>query len=224
MAKVADVVAAVRRTLQDYDADYHDDPAIVARVNGARRALCEALPKTYATSIDHPLAEGSLQTLPADCHLFQDILYAIEPEGDVSRSISVAQREYLDALEPRWRAGEPGVPVHFMFDERRPKEFEVYPPADVGFKVRLSFVRMPTDLALNDDLSPQETQLQDSLADYALFRLLSEDAESPVSMNRATYHAQLFASATGASLTQLLKTSPNTANVGGRLPKSATGE
>lgn len=224
MAKVSDVVAAVRRTLQDYDSDRYSDPDIVARVNGARRALCEALPKTYSLTADLTLTAGHRQAVPADCHLLQDVEYNLDADGSVSTAVSIAEREYIDLLEPKWRMYTPGRTVHYMFDERKPLEFEVYPPAEDGAKVRISYVQRPADLALTADLSAAEAQLQDTLADYAIFRLLSEDAESPANAQRAVQHAQLFAAATGASLAQLLKNSPNTANVGGRLPKSATGQ
>lgn len=223
MAKMADVVLAARRTLQDYDADRWDDDVLLVFANGARRAYAEADPTAYTVTIPFTLAAGVEQQCPADCIVFYEVPGTLKTDGSQSKAVTVTQREFLDTFVPSWRSMPAAETQHFLFNERARKEFQVYPPAKAGAKVLLRFSQGPADLALLGDLSDAESRIQDALADYTVARALLQDAESPSNQSRAVMHLQLFAAATGASLVALLKNSPNTANVGGRLPKVATG-
>jgi len=98
--------------------------------------------------------------------------------------------------------------------------FEVYPPAEAGAKVAVSYSRIPVDLGLSDSLIALEGLLLDALADYTIARALLDDAESPVNQQRAMLHMQAFASVTGANLRMLITNSPNSANLGGRFPNA----
>lgn len=224
MVLASDVVAKARHTLQDYDADRWSDAELLKEVNGARRAYAVADPSAYAKSALHVLVDGAEQQCPADCNVFYEVQCAVDATGKDKGAVTVTQREYLDTFVPGWRYAKAAAAQHFMFGERSPNEFLVYPPAKAGDRVRLKYSANPADLTPTGSLSTQEALLLDALADYAIARKLLEDAASPANQQRGAMHLQLFSAATGADFPSLLKSSPNTANVGGRLPKVATGQ
>lgn len=218
MAKASDVVARARRTLQDYDADRNSDADLERLLNGARRALSVAKPDTYSIEANLVMVAGSRQSLPTDCNYFYDM-----PRTLAGQPITVVEREYLDALLPSWRTGTAGSTQHFCFDERDPSALDVYPPAANGDTNKIIYSRRPDDIDLSTDLLPREALHLDALADYVIGRALLEDAESPANERRGMQHLSLCGSAWNSDLSALLSFSPNTANVGGRLPKSTTG-
>jgi hypothetical protein len=218
MALASDAIASARRVLQDADAERASDAVLLGYLNGARRAILKGKPQTYATEADLTLVAGSKQTLPANCHVLLDM-----PRTTGGLPITVTEREYLDALLPGWRTMTAGPTQHFCYDEREPGSVDVYPPAVAGQANRIVFVQIPSDMAIGHSFTAREELLYDSIVDYMVGRTLLEDAESPANERRGMFHLTLFADAIGVSVKSILTNSPNTANVGGRLPKVATG-
>lgn len=224
MALASDAVVKARNTLQDYDEDRWSDEELLAEVNGARRAYAVADPSAYSKSVVVSLVDGVEQQCPVDSNVFYEATATVDSSGNDKKAVTVAQREYLDTFVPGWRSAKGAETQHFMFSERSPNEFLVYPRAVAGAKVRLKYSANPAPIGLNATLSAQESLQVDALADYAVARMLLQDASSPVNQQRAVMHLQLFSAATGADFQSLLRSSPNSANVGGRLPKAATGQ
>ena len=225
MALASDVVAKARKTLQDYDSDRWADADLLSFLNGGRRQYAIADPTAYSKSAVQDLVDRAEQQCPADCNVFYEVQASVDKvTGKDRNAVTVTQREYVDTFVPGWRSMKAAETQHFMFGERLPTEFLVYPPAKAGDKVRLKYSANPADLALGDSLSSPESLQFEALADYTVARALLEDAESPANQQRAVMHLQLFSAATGADLSSLLKNSPNAANVGGRNPKVVTGQ
>lgn len=225
MALASDVVAKARKTLQDYDSDRWADADLLAFLNGGRRQYAIADPAAYSKSVVLDLVDGAEQQCPADCNVFYEVQSTVDKvTGKDRKAVTVTQREYVDAFVPGWRSMKAAETQHFMFSERLPNEFLVFPPAKTGDKVRLKYSANPVDLALGDSFNAQEALQLEALADYTVARALLEDAESPANQQRAVMHLQLFSAATGADVASLLKNSPNAANVGGRPPKVVTGQ
>ncbi len=218
MAAASDIVAGARRFLQDYDADRYSDADLLKYANSARRAFAMAQPGAYAVSSLFTLAAGVRQTLPTDLAKFYDI-----SSTSAGAPVTVTEREYLDAFRPGWRNQTAGPTVHFMYDERDKFAVEVFPPAVASAQVRLSYSRVPSDLALGGTLNQAEDMALDALVDYTTGRVLLEDATSPENRSRAVLHLQAFASAVGADVSATLALSPNSANNGGKPPRIATG-
>ena len=219
MPTAADAVAAARRTLQDLDFERISDDDLLKYVNAARRAFAVARPSAYDTTADIDLVAGAVQTVPAACAIFYGLVGAVSGTA-MAGAVTPVEAEYLDAIEPGWRAATAGAPVHYTYDERTPRVFEVYPPAAAGQKVRYRFSAIPVDLATGGQLSGPESLVYEALVSFAVGRSLMDDSESPENMQVAMVHMQAFASITGANLRSLIAMSPNVALLGGRFPKA----
>ena len=166
------------------------------------------------------LAAGIRQALPADG------VKLLEVTGVTGgRYMSkVADRHMLDASAPRWRTMPQTKTLrHFLYDEREPRVFEVYPPAAAGTSVDIVYAAKPAAIAALADNLPVPDIFQGAALDYLLFRCFSKDAEYAGDANRASGHLQLFAQALGIELKATILSAPNrrgSSNAANAMPAS----
>jgi hypothetical protein len=172
------------------------------------------------------LIQGSKQTIPPDGNRFLDAVRNVTVAGVVGRAVRIVEREILDAQLPDWHTETSSTSLkHFMFDERSPKTFYVYPPAVAGHKLEIVYSKSPTDIASGDlnstSILANEDIYSGVLLDYILYRAFSKDSEYAGNMQRAAVHYQMFANSLGIGNRRRISTSPNVANLDGTPPKNA---
>ena len=114
-------------------------------------------PDVFNIEADHALVAGARQILPTQGSKLIDISH--NTVGDM-RPVTLIGRALLDAQVPGWRRELPTTDIeHFMFDERQPKAFEVYPPAKVGARLWIKFASIPVDMTI-----PGENATLESIA------------------------------------------------------------
>lgn len=195
-------------------------------LNDGRRELAIHRPDIYSTSTAVTLVAGSQQTIPSDGNRFLDAVRNVSSAGVVGRAVRIVEREILDAQLPDWHTETASTSLkHFMFDERSPKTFYVYPPATAGHKLEIVYSRSPVDVVTSDLASTTILQSEDIysgvLLDYILYRAFSKDSEYAGNLQRAGVHYQMFANSLGIGNRRRIATSPNVANMDGVPPKSA---
>lgn len=195
-------------------------------LNDGRRELAIHRPDIYSYSTTVTLVAGSKQTIPGDGNRFLDAIRNVTAANAIGRAVRVVEREILDAQLPDWHTATESTSLkHFMFDERSPKTFYVYPPAVAGHKLEVVYSRSPVDI-LEASLS-STTVLENEdiysgvLLDYILYRAFSKDSEYAGNMQRAAVHYQMFANSLGIGNRKRIATSPNVANMDGTPPKNA---
>lgn len=203
--------------------------------NDARREVAIVRPDLYATTQVMPLVAGTRQDLPNGTtpaglpagSRFLDAIRNVSSAGVVGKAVRVVEREVLDAQKPDWHTEAGSTDIkHFMFDERTPRVFYVYPPATAGHKLEIAYSQTPTDTLLANvatDTLEQEDIYAGAIVDYLCYRAFSKDAEYAGNANRAATHYQQFMNSLGLGGVATVNSSPNTANVGGMPPRSATG-
>jgi len=195
-------------------------------LNDGRRELAIHRPDIYSSTFVHTLIAGSYQSIPTDGNRFLDAVRNISATNVVGRAVRVVEREILDAQSPDWHTEAASTAIrHFMFDERSPKTFYVYPPAAAGHKLEIVYSRSPVDIATSDLSSTSILASEDIysgvLLDYILYRAFSKDSEYAGNMQRASLHYQMFTTSLGIGNRKRYATSPNTANNDG-VPSRAT--
>lgn len=189
-------------------------------LNDGRREVCIARPDLYATTAVVNLSAGTKQALPADGSRFIDGIRNITG-GAPGRAVRVVEREVLDAQLPNWHTEASGPVKHFMFDERSPRVFYVYPPASGGQQLEIVYSRTPTDITSTSTELTEEDVYTGALVDYVCYRAFSKDSEYAGNLERAGLHYTQFRNVLAGGNVVNTIVSPNTANVGGRLPKAA---
>jgi len=193
---------------------------LIRWLNAARREIAIFRPDIYSVTYVATLVAGTKQTIPADGNGFLDATRNIASNGTTAgRAVRIIEREILDAHRPDWHTETAASAVkHFMFDEREPRTFYVYPPVVAGTNLEIKYSKTPVELINSDSLNEDELY-SSAIVDYILYRAFSKDAEYTGNMARATTHYAAFANALGVGLKNKLVASPNTANIGGAVPR-----
>ena len=191
-------------TLQDANSIRWTIQELVRYLNDGQREVASHRPDMLATTAALTLVAGSRQTIPTGGLKLIEVLRNTASK----KAVRQCSRELLDAQLPGWQ-GLPGAIdiVHFMFDPRTPKQFDVYPPAAATSSVDLTYTAMPADVA--EPAAPASIWSDvtgnigvtdigaNALIDYVLHRAFSKEAEHAVNAQRAVAHYQAFASALG---------------------------
>jgi hypothetical protein len=218
----ADVITRATDLIQDQTNVRWPVEELMRYLNDGRREICIVRPDIYATTSVVTLAAGTKQAVPADGRRLLDVVRNIAVDGVTpGRAIRIVEREVLDAQRPNWHTEAAGAVRHFMFDERTPREFFVYPPASATTKVQLSYSKTPVEIVdPNTELSDEDIYTS-ALVDYVCYRAFSKDAEYAGNTERAALHYSQFMSSLGVGKKASYVTSPNMSNVGGVVPRTA---
>jgi hypothetical protein len=192
-------------------------------LNDCRREMCLARPDLYAAPSNLALVTGTRQTLPADGTRLIDVVRNVA----TGRSIRPTEREILDAENPVWHSVTPSSTITaYLYDERFPRTFYVYPPAVSGTEVELIYAQTPADIAIGaigNAIPAAEDLYSGAMVDYVCYRAFSKDVEVSGNGDRALLHYKQFSSIVGGGVNPTLKSSPNTNRSGGKVPIPTVG-
>lgn len=187
--RAADFLVPVSRELQDEScirwplaelAGYVDDGQMYC-LTKAPHAACEERTLT--------LAEGSRQSVPADC---LGVLEMYRNDAGKRRAISQVRRADMDAAAPAWGSSRAkAAVVHFVQDARTPQQFEVWPAAQEGVQVQALLALRPRPVGLGaEGALTLRDEFHEALRHYVLYRAYSKDAEFASNAQLAVTHLQ----------------------------------
>jgi hypothetical protein len=158
-------------------------------LNDGQRVIARG-PSTDAYVLRDNIAAvaGTVQSIPDSGIRLVDVV------RNVSNGSAIYQTDYatVDALLGTWRASTAGVAEVYFYDDRNPKEFEVYPPQAGGESIEIVFNAQPGDAAVTGNIVIND-MYADSLIDYIVYRGLSKDAEDTAAgLGRATAFYRAF--------------------------------
>jgi hypothetical protein len=137
--------------------------------------------------------------------------------GDLS-AITKVERKMMDAGERGWYNAVAAInPKHFMFDERDPLAFYVYPPALTTAKVEVMYSAYPTDITepgvgtiwsdVVGNMSLPDIYADDIL-NIVLAYAYSKDSEYAGNDNRAQSYRNLVTASLGAEVAATVAVAP----------------
>jgi hypothetical protein len=140
------------------------------------------------------LAAGTKQSLPADGVLLLDIKRNAGTAGTTfGAPIRRTSMDLMDAVSPGWHTATASATIkNFMYDQRTPTVYYVYPPAATPTYVELEYAANPAQVAALGDVIGVSDDYANALLDYVLFRANSKDHEDDNAMARAQAHRALF--------------------------------
>ena len=138
--------------------------------------------------------------------------------GGTKRAVRLIEREVLDAQTPDWHNKTATTDVLFyVYDERDPLEFFVYPPPVAGTtQLEIKFSAYPADISapsgqdytsVTGNVSVKDIY-GNALLDYILYRAYSKDSDYAGNAGRAAAHFQAFALSMGIEGAQTMRVSP----------------
>jgi len=225
VSKVVDIVKRAQTILQDTTATRWPLTELQGWLNDAYKEIVIFRPDANAASAVVTLAAGARQkchdtasvNLPNLLRIL-DVVRNTHASSD-KRAIRRTDRKILDDQRPTWYTDTATYSIqHYIYDDRNPHEFLVYPPATAGTTVELVYSSVPLAHALNEsqlgNTSTTDTIKVDDiyancLLDYILYRAYSKDAEYAANGARATAHYNAFTGVLGAKTTADSTVSPN---------------
>lgn len=218
--KVSDIITRATDLLQDQTNVRWPSDELLRYINDCRREIAIVRPDLYAVTTTVTLVAGTKQSLPTDGVRFLDGVRNMGADGVTpGKAVRITEREILDAQRPDWHTEAAGPIRHFMFDERSPRTFFVYPPAAAGQKMELVYAKSPVDITATTTELTEEDIYTGAILDYVCYRAFSKDAEYAGNNERAMMHYQQFLNAIGGGAKVNMIVSPNVADVGGMTPR-----
>lgn len=197
--------------LQDEEYVRWTVPELISWINEAAGALVSIRPSAGAKLVVLPLVAGTQQTLDDNVVQLLDVVRNVAVDGVTpGRSIRLAERHLFDSTDPDWHT-RPGKSVikHYIYDDRTPNIFYVYPPALAGTKVQASLTVIPAQLTAETDTLDLDAQFESALVNYVVFRAMAKDSEY-ANGAIATGYYQAFQAALGGKDAGEQSVSPNT--------------
>lgn len=191
---VRSILNRVATLLNDEEYERWEESELVGWLNDGQKAIATA-PATdaYVVRANITAVAGTVQSLPTDGIRLVDVI------KNVSGDTPILQADYalVDILGGAWRAQAAAAAENYFYDERNPKEFEVYPPQAGGESIEIVYGANPADVGVNDNMTIDD-EYSDALINYIVYRALSKDTEdaSP-ELGRATAFYRAYLLATG---------------------------
>ncbi len=189
-------------------------------INAGQQAIVVLRPDANALGQNITLSAGTRQQLPAGGLLLLDISRNMGADGNTpGKPIRLVQREMLD-INPGWHTDAASSYItNYCYDERIPKEFWVYPPANNGIRVWSVVSMTPNTVDEATDTLDIGVMFEGALLDYVLFRGFMKGA-TVGNQQRALTHFKTFSMALGAEAQAKVMNSPNSFNLDGIPPRA----
>lgn len=185
--KPDEIISTVETTLLDPSNTYWSTEELLSYINDAQRQVVNFKPEANAVVKTVQLDEGTRQTLPQQASVLIDVT-----RNDSGEAITAVDRRDLDRMVPDWPTKSHGDKVeHYMYDDRAPGTFMVYPPVAGGTKVEVIYSATLKDLVGTQDEMDLGVQYRSAVIEYVLYRAHSKDSTAAVAQ-QAQAHYQLF--------------------------------
>lgn len=209
--KVVDLIARAKTILQDEDSVRWSLSELQWWLNDGYRETLIFRPDSNTITGEFTCVAGPRQVLTTIFPAATRLVSVLRNTATTSNKYAVrlVDRRVLDDQRKGWYTETASVSIEeYMFDQRQPREFLVYPPATSAAKLEISYAQVPSPHTLSevqlDDLATTETiRIDDTFAncllDYMLYRAYTKDAEQQDNAARAVAHYQAFQSSLGFS-------------------------
>lgn len=156
---------------------------VLKAINAGQREVVTYLPSAFTKRAAPTLAAGTRQDFTGLS--ITDGLQVLDvPRNYAANGTTAAEaitlleggRRWLDENRPGWHAETPTTRVrHYFTDERDPKAFYVWPPADGTRKVELIYSATPPDVAAIGNAIALDDIYANPLMYYLLFRMRAKN-------------------------------------------------
>lgn len=194
-----EILMRVNKLLNDPGYTRWTKDELLNYLNDAQRAIVLRRPDSYTVDIDDfACVKGVKQALPADALKLIDI-----PRNAMGKAIrGPYNRQVLDDNYDEWYAGNTAQKVElYIYDERNPKTFYVYPGVVAGVELTLVYSKAPPAIGVAENDSGEVIALDDvyvnAIIEWILYRSYMKDAEYAANPNKSQMHMNAFKSQLG---------------------------
>jgi len=205
--KVVDLINRARVVLQETTDPGVRWPVLELQdwLNDAYREIILQRPDANSQSANFNCASGTRQNLVGQFPSALRLMDVVRNQH--SRAVRLIDRAILDDQRRGWHGEAATTHIeHYMFDEKLPREFLVYPPATSSATLEIVFSSVPTNHTLSEaqlinrgtsDVIKIVDSYANAILDYMLYRAYSKDAEYASNAKRAAAHYTAMQSSLG---------------------------
>lgn len=206
---VADILYRAGLLLQDEEHIRWTETELIEWINEAAGALVRLYPPANTRPVIVSLMAGTQQKLTSSVLQLIDVVRNVAMDDTtIGRAIRLTERHLLDSADPDWHAMAPvGTVRHYIYDDRAPSVFYVYPPAIGGTKIEMTLALLPDAVEGPDDQLDIGMEYVDSILNYVVYRCWSKDSEY-ANASMATAYYQAYMASMGAGDTGEQSTTP----------------
>ncbi len=167
--------------------------------NDGQREIVLHKPDGYTKNESKKLNSGTKQSISPDGIQLVSVVRNMGADGNTpGRAVTLIRMDILDTVVPNWHAEAQKTEVkHYMFDDRDPKKFYVYPPADGSTYLEMIYSASPDIVSDINDTITLDDVYSNALLDYILYRAYLKDADFAANNQRATGAYQTFLQSIG---------------------------
>ena len=212
--ELGEIIRRAGLILQDEDHVRWEVGEIVLWINDAAREIVSRKRSARAVTVAVALEEGSYQVLPERTVMLMDVMRNLGMSGGVpGRAIRRVDRQLMDDQVPGWHMGKKSATIkHFMFEERAPTTFYVYPPALASTRVECLISQIPPHVTESNELVDLSSEYMNLILSFVVYRALSKDSEY-ANGTVAALHYQSFLEGVEDSAGKITANSPNVNSV-----------
>ena len=198
--------------LQDTTNVRWPETELLGWLNDGQREVVLQKPDAYTKNEAVVLIEGTKQSVPLTGIQLIDVIRNMGADGMTpGNAITLLSRNILDTQNPAWHADPSDAVVkHYMFDDRDPRDFYVYPPqpATACGYIEIVYSAAPADILITATISLDDVYAN-CLLDYILYRAYSKDKDFANNNQRALAHYTAFMNSLGIREKGEIRDDPN---------------
>jgi hypothetical protein len=173
------LIDRVSNDLHDLSNERWGRDTLLEHLNDGQVEVCNIKPDAYTITTAFQLAAGSKQSVPANCIQLQSIIRNMGTDGNTpGASIPLVSMQQLDLVRPTWHSETAAAAVkHWLFNEKNPKVFWVYPKNTGTGWVEAILGAIPPEVAAEGNVITLDDIYQNALRNFMLYRAYSLDAD-----------------------------------------------
>lgn len=218
MLVAGDIIKKCAISLKDTGFVRWTESELLAYLDEAQREVARN-PGAYTKTVIQDLAEGSKQALPADTFLLVTVVRNWNDEGHPTLPVRITTRSLLDSFAPAWHIQEKqsSVVENYVYDDRTPMVYFVYPPNDGTGHVELVYNAVPEKVSKFTDVLAVRDVFEAPLVMYVLYRAYSKDSDYSAGLQLATTYFTAYTTSLQTALQSVGSSTPNASLVAGAI-------
>lgn len=215
MLVAEDLINKCSVTLKDPEFVRWTKDELLSYLDEAQREIART-PGANVKTVMHSLVEGTKQAMPDDAYAMLTITRNWSECDNPTLPVRITTRALLDSFNPFWHMDPcTAVVENYVYDDRTPREFFVYPPNDGYGTVELMYCAIPEKLtSITDSLELRE-EFEVPLMMYTLYRAYTKDSDYSAGLQLASSFYTSYMSSLQAVMQQKGMATPNASLVQG---------
>lgn len=209
MLVASDLINKCSVTLKDTEFVRWTKEELLSYLDEAQREVART-PGANVKTVIQSLEEGTQQSMPEDAYALLTIVRNWNDYGEPTLPVRITTRALLDSFNPYWHM-DPCTTVveNYVYDDRHPREFFVYPPNDGFGAVEMMYTAIPAKLTSVSAKLALRDEYEVPLIMYMLYRAYTKDSDYSAGLQLASTYYTMYTSSLQAVSQQKAAATPN---------------